>query len=212
MRYIKTYKESLTQDRLDYLLDKIGDKGIESLSSKEQQELNTFNKTAKSDVSVDNDGDLVVSGEKLNKREKISEWSHSLEDEIVEYLFNNFTRTLDGVKDNLDLDIELDNVISRVEKFFNCILPEINKVVSKWYNGLLTENLDNKLDSKILLMSKELVRVISDYYTREDYNELFDGENQPTYTNEITQLFDVNEELITPEDINEDIISKLTNE
>ncbi len=150
---IKRYKffcESLSQEKIDSILDKISEYGYESLTQIEKDLINSFNGDIKSDdssdVKIDNDGDLSIGGEKLNKRKEVTKWDRNLKDEIEEYLFNNFRRENGLIYDNLELKVDKEEIINRVKRFFNCKLQEVNDFIIDWCKRGLSLRENNKLD------------------------------------------------------------------
>lgn len=114
---------------------------MDSLTAKERFILdNPDNKEKEFDIDLD--GEMVSYGEKISKKEPLSKWSKDAEYDILEYLHKNFYRIFSDdyvAEDNIGRKLTLDQVISRVQTYFNSTLGEIGELVSKWSTGMLSE-------------------------------------------------------------------------
>lgn len=197
-KYIKTYRsffESVSQGEIDEILDKIGEFGIESLTDREKSILakskEGIDKRNTDKIEIDSDGDFSIDGEKINKREPITEWSRELKEEIEEYLFKNFRRSGKNIYDNLEIEISLEEAIRRVKRFFNCNLEELVNVVKNWNSkGMsLTENSKQfdflEIDKKILSMCEELSAIEKELCENEEPDQL------PEYLQSYVSLLEI---------------------
>jgi len=126
---------------IDEILDKISKYGIESLTPREKSILDNPS-SADKEFSIDSDGDLTKFGEKLTKRDPLTEWTKDAEYEVLEYLYENYYRIKSDeyvAEDNVGRKVTLSEVIERVKKYFNTELDEIVDLINKWSTGLLTE-------------------------------------------------------------------------
>lgn len=141
MKFLKNYTQFNESNQIDTILDKISKHGMDSLTAKERFILdNPDNKEKEFDIDLD--GEMVSYGEKISKKEPLSKWSKDAEYDILEYLHKNFYRIFSDdyvAEDNIGRKLTIEQVISRVQTYFNSTLGEIGELVSKWSTGMLSE-------------------------------------------------------------------------